>query len=105
MREDLQVAKVFASFVDTFGVAVGCIIAALCIGVLTTFGIVIIHVFERYSGYLQVFPVLILIGASGRQWDVHLLSFGKSATVTANRCSFSGLVKQPYCHELKRYSI
>ena len=74
-------------------IAVGCIIAALCIGVLTTFGIAIIHVFERYSGYLQAFAVLILIGASGRQWNVDLPSVGDSATVTANRCSFFGLGK------------
>jgi purine-cytosine permease-like protein len=72
-------------------IAVGCVIAALCIGVLTTFGIAILHVYERYAGYPQAFAVFVLIGASGRQWNTSLESIGDAATVTANRCSFFAL--------------
>lgn len=75
-------------------IAVGCVIAALCIGVLTTFGIAILHIYERYAGYPQTFAVFVLIGASGRQWNTSLESFGDAATVTANRCSFFALGMQ-----------
>ena len=30
-------------------VAVGCVISALCIGLVATFGIAIVHIYERYN--------------------------------------------------------
>ena len=33
-------------------IAVGCVVSALCIGFIATFGIAIVHTFERYSLFL-----------------------------------------------------
>ncbi|KAK3704326.1 Vitamin B6 transporter [Vermiconidia calcicola] len=73
-------------------IAVGCVVAALCIGGLATFGIAVLHVYERYAAYPQLFAILILVGASGRDWNTSLPSIGDAATVTASRCSFFALM-------------
>jgi len=87
-------ARVVISAVDGSGlsIAVGCVVAALCIGGLATFGIAVLHVYERYAAFPQLFAILALIGSSGRDWNTSLMSTGDAATITANRCSFFALM-------------
>ncbi len=35
-------------------IAVGCVVSALCIGFIATFGIAIVHTFERYALFLPL---------------------------------------------------
>lgn len=37
-------------------IAVGCVISALCIGLIATFGIAFVHGFERYAHYTHLEP-------------------------------------------------
>lgn len=90
-------------------IAVGCVISALCIGLIATFGIAILHTYERCALFLifpkpqkrtkssrrdryawmpQMFALLILIGSAGRNFNTSLPSVGPAGTITANRCSF-----------------
>lgn len=73
-------------------IAVGCVVAALCIGGLATFGIAVLHAYERYAAFPQLFAIVVLIGSSGRNWNTSLVSTGDPATITANRCSFFALM-------------
>ena len=83
-------------------IAVGCVIAAVCTGVLMVFGIAILYTYERWAGWLQALVVFTLIGASGRQWNTDLQSIGDPATITANRCSFFGVGRMCCWHRVLR---
>ncbi|KAL9624560.1 MAG: hypothetical protein Q9160_001224 [Pyrenula sp. 1 TL-2023] len=72
-------------------VAVGCVISALCIGVVTIFGIRIVYKFERYAFIPQVFAMLVLLGSAGKYFDTHSVSVGSPGAVTGNRLSFFAL--------------
>ncbi|KAL8722069.1 MAG: hypothetical protein Q9225_001391 [Loekoesia sp. 1 TL-2023] len=72
-------------------IAVGCVISALCIGIIAIFGIGILHSFERYAWIPQMFAFLVLIGSAGRNFDTSFTSIGPAGTITANRCSFFAL--------------
>lgn len=72
-------------------VAVGCIVSAFCIGFIATFGIAIVHTFERYAFIPQLFAILVLIGSAWRNFDTSVASVGPAGTITANRCSFFAL--------------
>ncbi|KAL9100878.1 MAG: hypothetical protein Q9163_003805 [Psora crenata] len=69
-------------------IAVGCVISALCIGLVATFGIAILHIYERYAWIPQVFALLVLVGSAGRNFNTSFPSTGSPGTITANRCSF-----------------
>ncbi|KAI9659986.1 MAG: hypothetical protein M1821_001338 [Bathelium mastoideum] len=69
-------------------IAVGCVIGALGIGLLVTFGIAILHTYERYAWIPQLIALFTLIGSSGRNWNTSLASLGDPSTITANRCCF-----------------
>ncbi|KAL9079815.1 MAG: hypothetical protein Q9157_001324 [Trypethelium eluteriae] len=69
-------------------IAVGCIVGALGIGLLATFGIAALHIYERYAWIPQLIALFTLIGSSGRSWDTSLASIGDSRTINANRCCF-----------------
>lgn len=90
-------------------VAVGCVISAVCIGLIATFGIAVVHTFERCALYTtpegktiglrqaryafipQMFAILVLVGSAGKSFDTSAVSVGPAGTVTANRCSFFAL--------------
>lgn len=73
-------------------IAVGCIIAAFCIGLVATFGIAIVHIFERYAFIPQMVALFVLIGSAAKNFDHSAVSQGPPGTVTANRCSFFTLI-------------
>ena len=78
-------------------IAVGCVVGALGIGLLATFGLGILHAYERYAWIPQLVALFTLIGSSGRDWNTSLASVGDSRTIIANRCcfftiEFSGLI-------------
>ncbi|KAL9635519.1 MAG: hypothetical protein Q9164_003400 [Protoblastenia rupestris] len=72
-------------------VAVGCVISALCIGLIATFGISIVHKFERYAFIPQIVAFFVLIGSAGKNFDTSAVSIGDATTITASRCSFFAL--------------
>ncbi|KAI4188349.1 MAG: hypothetical protein LQ346_005326 [Caloplaca aetnensis] len=72
-------------------IAVGCVISALCIGVVAIFGIGVLHSFERYAWCPQIFAFLVLVGSAGPHFNTSLASVGPSTMITANRCSFFAL--------------
>lgn len=90
-------------------VAVGYVISAICIGLIATFGISIIHTYERCALYTtlewktislrqaryafipQMFAILVLVGFVGKSFDTFAVSISPADTVTANRCSFFAL--------------
>ncbi|KAL8874690.1 MAG: hypothetical protein Q9174_000030 [Haloplaca sp. 1 TL-2023] len=72
-------------------IAVGCIIAALCIGLLATFGISVLHTYERYAFIPQLIVLFVLVGSAAKEFDVSATSQGAPGTITANRCSFFAL--------------
>ena len=73
-------------------IAVGGIIAAPCIGFVATFGIAILHIFERYAFVPQIISFFVLIGSAGKNLDHSAVSQGPRGTVTANRCSFFAFI-------------
>ncbi|KAF7510757.1 hypothetical protein GJ744_006123 [Endocarpon pusillum] len=73
-------------------VAVGCVISAVCIGLIATFGIAIIHTYGRYAFIPQMFAILVLIGSAGKSFDTSAVAVGPAGTVTAHRCSFFALL-------------
>ncbi|KAL9597049.1 MAG: hypothetical protein Q9179_004406 [Wetmoreana sp. 5 TL-2023] len=72
-------------------IAVGCIVAALCIGLVATFGIAIVHTYERYAFVPQMIALFVLIGSAARNFDHSAVSQGPPGTITAHRCSFFAL--------------
>ena len=72
-------------------IAVGCIIAAICIGLVATFGIAIVHTFERYAFIPQLVALFVLIGSAAKDFDHSSASLGPRGTIIANRCSFFAL--------------
>lgn len=73
-------------------IAVGCIIATLCISLVATFGIAIVHIFERYAFAPQIIVLLVLIGSAAKNFDHSAVSEDPLSTVIANRCSFFALI-------------
>ena len=69
-------------------ITVGCVIGALCIGLIAAFGIAIIQTFERYAWIPQVIAFMVMIGSAGPHFNTSLASVGPPGTITANRCSF-----------------
>ncbi|TGO92055.1 hypothetical protein BPOR_0011g00050 [Botrytis porri] len=72
--------------------AVGCVIAAICIGLVATFGIEYLNKIERFGYIPQAIVMFVLIGCTGGDFDTHAVSVGDSGTINANRCSFFALV-------------
>ncbi|KAL8695479.1 MAG: hypothetical protein Q9218_000057 [Villophora microphyllina] len=72
-------------------IAVGCVISALCIGLIATFGIAIVHTFERYAFIPQLIALFVLIGSAAKDFDHTAISQGTSGMINANRCSFFAL--------------
>ncbi|KAI9644683.1 Vitamin B6 transporter [Ciborinia camelliae] len=72
--------------------AVGCIIAALCIGLIATFGIDYVNKIERFGYIPQAIVIFVLVGCTGQDFDVSAVSVGDSGTINANRCSFFALI-------------
>ena len=69
-------------------IAVGCVIAAICIGLVATFGIAVVHTFERYAFIPPLVALFVLIGSAAKDFDHSAASQGSRGTVIANRCSF-----------------
>ncbi|KAI4234197.1 MAG: hypothetical protein L6R40_006856 [Gallowayella cf. fulva] len=72
-------------------IAVGCVIAALLIGGIATFGIAYIHVVERWASIPQLFAIFVLYGKTAKHFDTSSTFFGEAGTLTASRCSFFAL--------------
>ncbi|KAA8566973.1 hypothetical protein EYC84_010068 [Monilinia fructicola] len=87
----------------SLSLAVGCIIAALCIGLVATFGIEYLNKIERFGYIPQVIVMFVLIGCTGQDFDTKAVSVGDSGTINANRCSFFALIFASiigfYCHQ------
>lgn len=75
----------------SMSVAVGIIIVALITWAVTTFGISIIHYYERFAFLPQVIVFSILFGIAGKHFDLITPSVGDAATVAGNRLSFFSL--------------
>lgn len=72
-------------------VAVGCLIAALCTGLIATFGIAIVHAYERYAFIPQLVVIFVLIGSAAKNFDQSATFHGSPGAIMANRCSFFAL--------------
>ncbi|KAL8634143.1 hypothetical protein Q9189_000062 [Teloschistes chrysophthalmus] len=72
-------------------IAVGRVISALCIGLIATFGIAILHTYERYAFIPQLMAFFVLIGSAAKDFDHSAVSQGPASVITANRCSFFAL--------------
>ncbi|KAL8976305.1 MAG: hypothetical protein Q9205_007656, partial [Flavoplaca limonia] len=78
-------------------VAVGCVIAALLIGLIAMFGIACLHVVERahprrYAWLPQIVAILVLVGNSAPHYNTSASFAGEPGTLTASRCSFFALL-------------
>lgn len=72
--------------------AVGCVIAALCIGLVATFGIHYLEKMESFGYIPQAIVLFVLIGSAAPNFDTSAPSVGDSASINANRASFFALV-------------
>ncbi|KAL8669841.1 MAG: hypothetical protein Q9168_005593, partial [Polycauliona sp. 1 TL-2023] len=73
-------------------IAVGCVVAALLIGIIATFGIACLHVVERYAWIPQLIAVFVLVGNSAHHYNTSVPFAGEPGTLTASRCSFFALI-------------
>ncbi|CAL8581171.1 Vitamin B6 transporter [Xanthoria parietina] len=73
-------------------IAVGCVIAALLIGCIATFGIAYVHLVERYAWIPQLLAILVLVGKSAPHYNTSATFIGEPGTLTASRCSFFALI-------------
>ncbi|KAH8812469.1 permease for cytosine/purines, uracil, thiamine, allantoin-domain-containing protein [Xylogone sp. PMI_703] len=71
---------------------VGCVIAAICIGLIATLGIEYLNKIERFGYMPQAAAIFVLIGSAGKNFDTSAVSVGDAGTINANRCSFFALV-------------
>jgi purine-cytosine permease-like protein len=72
-------------------VVVGIIVVAVITWVITTFGISIIHYYERFAFLPQVIVCSILFGVAAKHFDLTTPSVGDKATIAGNRLSFFSL--------------
>jgi purine-cytosine permease-like protein len=75
----------------SMSVVVGIIVVAVITWVITTFGISIIHFYERFAFLPQLIVVSILFGVAARNFDLTTPSNGGTATIAGNRLSFFSL--------------
>lgn len=91
---DLVIAGQILSAVSRNGslnLVVGIIIVAVICWVISTFGIKLFHIYERYAWFPQVIALAILYGVSSKDWDITSPSTGSTATLAGNRLSFFSL--------------
>jgi purine-cytosine permease-like protein len=72
----------------SMSVVVGIIIVALITWVITTFGISIVHYYERFAFLPQAIVLSILFGVAAKNFDLTTQSVGNAATTAGNRLSF-----------------
>ncbi|KAL9035192.1 MAG: hypothetical protein Q9180_004992, partial [Flavoplaca navasiana] len=72
-------------------IAAGCVITALLIGAIATFGIACVHVVERYAWIALLLAILVLVGNSAPNYNTSASFVGESGTLAASRCSFFAL--------------
>ncbi|KAL8840480.1 MAG: hypothetical protein Q9176_003806 [Flavoplaca citrina] len=72
-------------------IAAGCVISALLIGGIATFGIACVHVVERYAWIALLFAILVLVGNSASNYNTSASFVGESGTLATSRCSFFAL--------------
>lgn len=90
----LVVAGQILSAVSSNGsmsVVVGIVVVAICVWVVTTFGIQAFHSYERYAFIPPLIAISILYGVSGSKFDLTTPSTGDTRTVIGNRISFFSL--------------
>jgi purine-cytosine permease-like protein len=75
----------------SMSVVVGIIIVALITWVVITFGISIIHYYERFAFFPQLIVFSILFGVAGKHINLSSPSVGDTRTVAGNRLSFFSL--------------
>ncbi|KAL8781795.1 MAG: hypothetical protein Q9203_000107 [Teloschistes exilis] len=65
-------------------IAAGCVISALCIGLIATFGIAMVHTYERYAFIPQLMAFFVLIGSAAKDFDHSAVSQGTAGVIIAN---------------------
>ena len=75
----------------SMSVVVGIVIVAVITCMVTTFGISIIHYYERFAFLPQVIVIGILYGVAAKNVDLTTPSNGDAATIAGNRLSFFSL--------------
>lgn len=91
---DLVVAGQILSAVSSNGsmsVAVGIVVVAICVWVVTTFGIQAFNIYERYAFIPPLIAISILYGVAGSKFDLTTPSTGDTRTIIGNRISFFSL--------------
>jgi purine-cytosine permease-like protein len=75
----------------SMSVVVGIIIVAVITWVITTFGISLVHSYERFAFVPQVIVFSILFGVAANHFDLSAPSVGDTDTIAANQLSFFSL--------------
>lgn len=91
---DLVIAGQMLSAVSVNGslnLVVGIILVAVICWLVSTFGISLVHTFERYAWFPQIIAVSILYGVASKHFDLSMPSQGDTRTVIGNRLSFFSL--------------
>ncbi|KAI9712990.1 MAG: hypothetical protein M1812_006738 [Candelaria pacifica] len=84
---DCVVAGQILSAVSTGG-NMSVVVVAVITWVVTTFGISIFHLYERYAFLPQVIVLCILFGTAGKYFDTTTATQGDSRTIAGSRLSF-----------------
>ena len=91
---DLVIAGQILSAISADGnlnIVVGIIVVAIICWVISTFGIKVFHIYERYAWFPQIIAVSILYGVSASDYDLSTPSQGDPRTIVGNRFSFFSL--------------
>ncbi|KAL8719700.1 MAG: hypothetical protein Q9225_003332 [Loekoesia sp. 1 TL-2023] len=88
---DLVIAGQILSAVSVHGsmsIVVGIIVVGIIGWLISTFGIAVFHIYQRYAYIPQLIAYSILYGVSSQNYDLSTPSQGDSRTVIGNRISF-----------------
>ncbi|KAG8533627.1 uncharacterized protein KY384_001367 [Bacidia gigantensis] len=72
-------------------IVVGIIIVGLICWIISTFGLTVFHLYQRYAWIPQLIAICILFGVSSSKYDLKTPSQGDPKTVIASRISFFSL--------------